>query len=434
MRASIVARGATWLYLLAFFGFLFGPLFIMVVTALNSSSFPRVSPWDCLTFEWFVKLAADERLHSGLLTSLAIGIMVVILSVSLGLAGALFLARLGPTSRAAVYTVITVPILIPGVVLGISTLIFWDRAAQLLGFGTDSMFYNGIFLTVLGQASFISSYCMLVLIARLQRFDNGQIEAALDLGATNTQAFRRIMLPFLKPAIISAAIIAFLASFENYNTTVFTISHLHTFTTIISQKVRLGIDPSISAVAFIIILLTLIGALFYEGVWKRAELKKARKLPEGDGAAVLLRSLFKRNPAMIMGMMVVLATAGGIWLAMGHSAAQCKADLLEHKLERQRQLEQQYRHSQPAAGAGETGGGDASQGLGASTFGNVFDPRNLEGQAGVGGQEEGQQQAPEKPGQSTFGNVFEPKNLEGQAGVGDEGERAEPQDGGQQKQ
>lgn len=383
MRSSLLARGLTGLYLLAFFGFLFGPLFIMVVTALNSSSFPRISPWDCLTFEWFAKLAADERLHSGLLNSLVIGIAVVVLSVALGLAGALFLTQIRPSARASYYTLITAPILIPGVVLGISTLIFWDRAAQLFGYGTGSMFYNGIFLTVLGQASFISSYCMLVLIARLQRFDTGQIEAALDLGATNTQAFRRILLPFLKPAIISAAIIAFLASFENYNTTVFTISHLHTFTTIISQKVRLGIDPSISAVAFIIIVLTVIGALFYEGMHKRAELKKARMLPAGNGAGTLVRGLFGRNPAMAMGAMVVVATFLGIWLAMGHSAETCKADLLQQKLERQRQLEEQYRQSQPAAGA-EQPAGPASQGLGAGTFGSVFDPRNLKGQAGAG--------------------------------------------------
>ncbi|MCK5275178.1 MAG: ABC transporter permease [Alphaproteobacteria bacterium] len=396
MKASILARGLTGLYLLAFFGFLFGPLLIMVVTALNSSSFPRISPWDCLTFEWFVKLAADERLQTGLLTSLGVGVAVVLVSVSLGLAGALFLTQIRPSARAGYYTLITAPILIPGVVLGISTLIFWDRTAQLLGFGTDSFFYNGIFLTVLGQSSFISSYCMLMIIARLQRFDTGQIEAALDLGATNAQAFRRIMLPFLKPAIISAGIIAFLASFENYNTTVFTISSLHTFTTIISQKVRLGIDPSISAVAFIIILLTLIGALVFEGMSKRAELKKARLLPEGNGAADVLRGLFKSNPAMIMSVMVVVATMAGIWLALGHSATQCKADLLEQKLERQRILEEEFRQSQP--GADESGGAPASQGLGAGAFGNVFDPKNLEGAAGVDGKE-GEQAEPQDGGQ-----------------------------------
>ena len=396
MKASILARGLTGLYLLAFFGFLFGPLLIMVVTALNSSSFPRISPWDCLTFEWFVKLAADERLQTGLLTSLGVGVAVVLVSVSLGLAGALFLTQIRPSARAGYYTLITAPILIPGVVLGISTLIFWDRTAQLLGFGTDSFFYNGIFLTVLGQSSFISSYCMLMIIARLQRFDTGQIEAALDLGATNAQAFRRIMLPFLKPAIISAGIIAFLASFENYNTTVFTISSLHTFTTIISQKVRLGIDPSISAVAFIIILLTLIGALVFEGMSKRAELKKARLLPEGTGAGDVLRGLFKSNPAMIMSVMVVVATMAGIWLALGHSATQCKADLLEQKLERQRILEEEFRQTQP--GADESSGAPASQGLGAGAFGNVFDPKNLEGAAGVDGKE-GEQAEPQDGGQ-----------------------------------
>ncbi len=394
MRARILARGLTGLYLLAFFGFLFGPLFIMVVTALNSSSFPRIAPWDCLSFEWFVKLAGDERLQSGLLTSLGVGVAVVMVSVALGLAGALFLTQIRPSLRTAYYTLITAPILIPGVVLGISTLIFWDRTAQLLGFGTDSIFYNGIFLTVAGQSSFISSYCMLVIISRLQRFDTGQIEAALDLGATNTQAFRKILLPFLKPAIISAAVIAFLASFENYNTTVFTISHLHTFTTIISQKVRLGIDPSISAVAFIIIVLTLIGALLYEGMMKRGELKKARALPEGPGAAAVLQGFFKKNPAMIMSVMVVVATIFGIWFAIGHSADQCKADLRAEKLERQRRLEEQYRQTLPAAGAEESGGAPASQGLGAGTFGNVFDPKNLEGQAGVG--EEGEPPATEE--------------------------------------
>ena len=426
MKPNILARGVTGLYLLAFFGFLFGPLFIMVVTALNSSSFPRISPWDCLSFEWFAKLAGDERLQTGLLTSLGIGIAVVAVSVSLGLAGALFLTQIKASARSYYYTLITAPILIPGVVLGISTLIFWDRTASLLGFGTDSFFYNGIFLTVLGQSSFISSYCMLVIIARLQRFDTGQIEAALDLGATNTQAFRRIMLPFLMPAIVSAGIIAFLASFENYNTTVFTISHLHTFTTIISQKVRLGIDPSISAVAFIIIALTVIGAFLYEGLSKRGELKKAHMLPEGGGAGDVLRGFFKGNPAMIMGAMVVLAAAVGVWMALDHSAVQCKADLLAQKLERQRLLEEEFRQSQPGVGAGESGGAPASQGLGAGSFGSVFDPRNLEGAAGVEGNGDG---TPQQPGQSTFGNVFDPKNLEGAAGVGEEEEKPKVEEG-----
>jgi spermidine/putrescine transport system permease protein len=242
MNARAPIRFFTAAYLLLFFAYLFGPLIIMSVTAFNSSAFPRMIPWECLTFEWFGKAANDTRLKWGLQNSAVIGAGVVLLSVTLGLAGALFLTQVWPRARAAYYTVIISPVLMPGVVLGISTILFWDRTAKLMGASTESGFYNGIFLTILGQSSFIASYCMLIFIARLQRFDTGLMEAALDLGATQAQAFRKILLPFLKPAIGSAAVLAFLASFENYNTTVFTISHYNTFTTEIAQKVRLGID------------------------------------------------------------------------------------------------------------------------------------------------------------------------------------------------
>ena len=152
----------------------------------------------------------------------------------------------------------------PGVVIGISTVLFWDRVASGAGAGYGSALYDGLFLTTMGQSCFIASYCMLVFVARLQRFDYQLIDAALDLGATNAQAFRKILLPFLRPAIASAAIIAFLASFENYNTSVFTLSHYTSFTVEVAQKVRLGIDPSISALAVIVISLTLFAAIARE--------------------------------------------------------------------------------------------------------------------------------------------------------------------------
>ena len=125
-------------------------------------------------------------------------------------------------------------------------------------------------MTVIGQSTFISAYTMLVFISRLQRFDPVLEEAALDLGATNIQTFRKILIPFLKPAIGSAAVLAFLASFENYNTTVFTIVSESTLTTVLASKVRYGINPSISALAVIIIGLTLTAAFIHE-VLKRKD-------------------------------------------------------------------------------------------------------------------------------------------------------------------
>jgi spermidine/putrescine transport system permease protein len=428
MRASPVIRGSTGLYLLVFFGYLFGPLVIMTVTAFNSSSFPRMAPWECFTFEWFPKLAADKSIIEGLWTTLIIGAGVVVLSVSLGLAGALLLTQIWPRARAVYYTIITTPILMPGVVLGISTIIFWDRFAQLLGFHYGSFLYNGIFLTILGQSCFISSYCMLVMIARLQRFDNAQLEAALDLGATNVQAFRKVLLPFLRPAILSAAVIAFLASFENYNTTVFTISHYHTFTMAIAQKVRLGLDPSISALAFIIIVLTLTGAIFHEGFTRRGEMKLKRELPEG------LKGIFWRNPAMVLGAMLVVAIVATSIVGSHYSAESCKADLLAEKLARQHQLEEEARKAREAAGGAQTpqpapqpSTGTGVQQPGQGAFGNVFAPTNLEKTHGI---DENKAPAPEapkapdkgssiqQPGQNAFGNVFNPGNLKSTTGTG----------------
>jgi spermidine/putrescine transport system permease protein len=131
-----------------------------------------------------------------------------------------------------------------------------------------------MFLTVVGQSTFISAYCMLIFLARLQRFDRTQEEAALDLGATHVQVFWKILVPFLRPAIFSAAVLAFLTSFENYNTTVFTIQAESTLTTVLSGQIRLGTKPDVSALAVIIVGITLIGALTAEIMRRREQAKE----------------------------------------------------------------------------------------------------------------------------------------------------------------
>lgn len=75
-------------YLILFFGYLLGPLLVMSITAFNSPSFPKMTPWECLTFEWFDVLANDERILNGIRNSLIVGTGTVILSVTMGLAGA----------------------------------------------------------------------------------------------------------------------------------------------------------------------------------------------------------------------------------------------------------------------------------------------------------------------------------------------------------
>ncbi len=404
-------------YLVIFFGYLFGPLILMSITAFNSSQFPRVAPWDCFTFEWFGELAADDKLLDGLGNSFIIAGGVVVISVMIGLAGALMLTQVWPRARPWYYTIVISPILVPGVVLGISTLLFWDRLGVMVDASYDSVFYNGTFLTVLGQSTFISAYCMLVFISRLQRFDPALEEAALDLGATHVQTFRKIMLPFLYPAIGSAAVLAFLASFENYNTTVFTIVAESTLTTVLANQVRYGINPSISALAVIIVALTIVGAIAHEAMRRREELKVRRgELTDTSSAfGNFMQGWLSGNPAMILLMLVFVAGLGTVWFSSQYSAGQCKLDLREQKeLLQQRQGPDIFLPGSdagsdtPALEDGATDGGLDNN----SGFGGVFDPNNLE-QAPTDADtpSDGEGAGAESPGSSTFGDVFAPDNL-----------------------
>ena len=271
MSSSAIAKLIFGFYLLAFFAFLFGPLIVMGVSAFNTPSYPQVWPFEGFTLDWFAKLAADRNLMDGLVNSLIIGLCVVALAVPLGLAAAIVLTQIYSRARAFYYLVVVSPVLTPGVIIGISTVIFWKDVTESTG--TQPLF-AGMFLATLGQSTFISAYCMLIFMSRLQRYDRVQEEAALDLGASRTQVFFHILLPFLRPAIFSAAVIAFLSSFENYNTTTFAILANKTLTTVLAGRVRQGTTPAISALAVVIIAVTVVGAIVYELV-RSAETRRA---------------------------------------------------------------------------------------------------------------------------------------------------------------
>ncbi|TDX33023.1 spermidine/putrescine transport system permease protein [Modicisalibacter xianhensis] len=250
------------LYIGLFFIYLFLPLAIMAMATFNDSRFPTITPWNGTTLKWFAELWADGRMWAALGNSLLVAGGVLCLAVPIGVASALFLTTVESRAKPFVYGLILSPLLTPGVIIGISTLIFWRE------FGVS----GGTFLTVLGQATFISAYVMLMVMARLQRFDRTLERAALDLGATPWQAFRRVLLPFLKPAILSAAVIAFLQSFENYNTSLFVVGYDTTLTVYIASKVRTGLTPAVNALGLVLIVITVLIAIVYE-LKRRRELK-----------------------------------------------------------------------------------------------------------------------------------------------------------------
>ena len=407
-------------FVVLFFVYLFGPLVVMGISAFNTSSFPRMSPWDCFSVEWFDVLIQDTRLIEGLRNSVFIGFGVVLLAVPIGLAGALVLMQAKPRIRPWYYTITIAPILVPGVVLGISTLLFWDRFGLLFGASETSIFYDGIFLTIIGQSTFISAYAMLIFIARLQRFDPVLEEAALDLGATHVQAFRKILLPFLKPAIGSAAVLAFLASFENYNTTIFTIISSSTLTTVLASKVRYGIDPSISALAVSIVFLTLVGAVLYE-ISQRRETRKVKSqlaVARGDATVTKKQKSFFAEPAFLMAAAIVVAGMGIVYFTGTIGVEECKVAVKQEKMaEIQRRVERRkgqemFKSTVELQGVQPKAAEEAApkvKAKGVEGYQGIFAPQNLQEQIG----EESQDQSKAK-GTEGYQGIFAPENLQEQ--------------------
>lgn len=278
-------------YLAVFLVYMFLPLVLMVVAGFNAHPQPSATQWSGFTLRWFVELWNDRGFWEGLQNSLLIGAGVVVLSVPMGLAAALLLTRMRLSSgaRSLIYGILVSPVLAPGILLGISTLIFWQN------FGVP----GGKLLATFGQTSFVAAYCMLLFMARLQRFDPTQEEAALDLGASHTQVFLKILVPFLRPSILTASVLAFLQSFENYNTTVFSIGGHRTLMIEIASNVRHGLTPKVNALAVVLIGLTIVIAALYE-IRRRAEAARARareRAAEANDARIAAETVPAATPA-----------------------------------------------------------------------------------------------------------------------------------------
>ncbi len=252
-------------YIGVFFIYLFAPLLVMSLAAFNAYDYPSITQWRGWTLQWFGELAEDQRILQGIVNSLIVAVGVIVISLPLGLSGAFILTRLQSRYNNILYAILVSPLLMPGIILGISTLIFWGRFSVP----------GGLLLTVLAQASFIASYSMLLFMARLQRQDRVLEEAALDLGASSFFMFRRITLPFLAPTIVTAAVIAFLQSIENYNTTVFAIGGDWTLVTEIGSRFRFGLSPVINVIGVLFVLVTVLAATVYTIRKERERKRKA---------------------------------------------------------------------------------------------------------------------------------------------------------------
>jgi spermidine/putrescine transport system permease protein len=243
---SAFSRYTTGAYVTAFFVFLFVPLAIVAVFAFNDANYPA-PPWRGFTLDWFVAgaatgrtgLFADAPLLKSVATSVLVACWVTALSVAVGTANAFLLERVDFRGKSALSLLMLAPLVIPGVILGISILAFASRLAQLADdlFAWELSFLRpGLPLVVLGQFSYIVSIATLTIAARLKRFDTTLEEAAFNLGASRISVFTGIVL------------------FENFNTTLMLVGSDPPLTVMMYGRMREGASPVLNAVSLFLML------------------------------------------------------------------------------------------------------------------------------------------------------------------------------------
>ncbi len=252
-------------YVVVFYLFLFLPLAVVAVFAFNASAFPS-PPWKGFTVEWFFGTGAlfgkpgvfrDGAMLEAIGTSLGVAAAVSVITVVLGTTNAFLLERRNFPGKSLLSIMMLWPLVIPGVILGISILAFFSRMANgledVLARDLD-LLRPGLPLVVLGQASFILTITTLIISARLRKFDRGLEDAAMDLGAGRWRTLRTITLPFLAPSLIGAGVVAFLMSFENFNTTLILVGSDAPLPIYMYGQMREGATPVINAVSLLLML------------------------------------------------------------------------------------------------------------------------------------------------------------------------------------
>jgi spermidine/putrescine transport system permease protein len=207
-----------------------------------------------------------------------VALWVTALSVAVGTANAFLMERARFPGKGTLSMLMLTPLVIPGVILGISILAFASRLADLGSdvFGVELDFLRpGLPLVVLGQFSYIVAIATLTISARLKRFDRSLEDAALNLGASQPAVLWHITLPYLRPALIGSAAIAFLMSFENFNTTLMLVGSDSPLTIMMYGRMREGATPVLNAVSLFLMLASAAIALTLIRSGRRGELTRS---------------------------------------------------------------------------------------------------------------------------------------------------------------
>jgi len=247
---------ATWTGVV--FVFFYLPIAIMILFSFNQSRLNII--WTGFTLEWYAALWRDSVLVRTLQNSLIVASVTTALSVVLGTVGGWLLYRYRYRASGLLETFVFLPMIVPEVILGVSLLILFVTIGLQLGYTT----------IIISHVTFCFPFVMAAVQARLAGLDPALEEAALDLGATPVQAFTKVLVPYLMPAIVSGALMSFTLSLDELIVTYFTASaSTRTLPLEIFGRVKKGLDPSLNAISTVFVVFTMIAVFITEALRRR---------------------------------------------------------------------------------------------------------------------------------------------------------------------
>jgi len=253
-KSQNLVNGSRWLpwHAALVFGFLYLPIVTLVVYSFNGSGVGGFPPRD-LTLAWYRLLFADEAIWTSVLNSLLVAVAAVIISLGFGVPAALALDRANFPGKALFRRLVLLPLILPGIITGLSLLMLFREADIKLSLITIAV----------GHGTALISVATTEVFAGLQKLDRSQEEASLDLGANYWQTFRHVTLPNLRLSIIGAALLTFTLSMDEIAVSFFLIGRDNTLPLEIWGRLRRGITPEINAISTIIFVFSLVAVLIW---------------------------------------------------------------------------------------------------------------------------------------------------------------------------
>ena len=236
-------NGSAWLavYSGAVFAFLYFPIAVLVIYSFNRDGVGGFPPRH-LTLDWYKILLGDGAIWDAVLNSAIVALASVVIALSLGLPAALALDRVAFPGKALFRRLVLLPLILPGIITGLSLLMFAGITGQKLSLAT----------VILGHGTALISVATTELFAGLQKLDRAQEEASLDLGANYFQTFWRVTLPNLSLPLAAAGLLIFTLSMDEIAVTFFLIGRDNTLPLEIWGRLRRGMTPEINAISTII--------------------------------------------------------------------------------------------------------------------------------------------------------------------------------------